>query len=149
MVGAQGGDRHDAGGEQQPGQEQDQRAPADRRLFRRRRRPTSEARSLPPSIDMGGYGTAGGVRQAADDGLPLAGSTLPSGPGMLASQDPTRPAEPWEEAGAAPVATVTAPSAADEESTGLSTPVIRFCRRCGNQLDVDDRFCSVCGHQVR
>jgi S1-C subfamily serine protease len=118
-------------------------------LFRRRRRPTSEARALPPSVDMGGYGTAGGVRQAADDDLPMAGSTLPSGPGLLTSQDPTRPAEPWEEAGTASVATVTAPSATDEESTGLSTPVIRFCTRCGNQLDVDDRFCSVCGQQVR
>jgi S1-C subfamily serine protease len=121
-------------------------------LLFRRRRPASapETGALSPSVDLSGYGAAGGMRQAADDALPpLPVNTLPSGPGMPTSQDATRDAEPWEEAGTAAVATVTAPSEPVGESTGFSTPVIRFCRRCGNQLDVDDRFCSVCGHQVR
>ena len=29
------------------------------------------------------------------------------------------------------------------------TPKINFCRKCGNKLDVDGRFCQDCGFEVR
>jgi Trypsin-like peptidase domain len=121
-------------------------------LLLRRRRPASatRTRSLPPTADMSGYGTAGGMWQAADDAMPLLENTPPYGAGMATSQDEIRHAQPWDEAGTASVATVTAPAETDEqESTEVSRPVIRFCTRCGIQLDVDDRFCSACGNQAR
>jgi zinc-ribbon domain len=116
-------------------------------LRRRRKAPAMGLRTL-PGVDLRGNRAAGMPR--ADEAMPLPGSAAPVGSGALAPQAEAGQAEPREEAGAASVATAVASPAADEEDLAEpSTPVIRFCTRCGNQLDVEDRFCSVCGHQAR
>lgn len=120
-------------------------------LLRRRRHAasTTKVRALSPSIDVGGNGAPSELHRAADDGQ-LMRNVPPVGFDPLGRPDEGRHPELWEERDTTSVATVTAPSATDEEGLSEpSTPAVRFCTRCGNQLDADDRFCSTCGHPAR
>jgi S1-C subfamily serine protease len=109
-----------------------------------RRRATTKARPLVPTVDLSDNGHPDDLRQAADDGQVL--RTIPAGGAdALGPPDETQRAELWEEPTPASVATATE----EDEPSRLASSFTRFCTRCGYHLNEDDRFCGACGQPTR
>jgi zinc-ribbon domain len=115
-------------------------------LLRRRRRRVvaGAARQLPrPGVEVPWDGAAG-TALATHNGQPW--SRSPADTEAAAGHDEAAASGLWADAGAAPTATTTAvvPEVSERER-----PAVRFCSRCGNDLEADDHFCGACGHRVR
>jgi serine protease Do len=109
----------------------------------RRRHAAAKARPPVPAVDLSGNGRRDDLRRAGDgQGL----RTIPTGGvDALPPPDERRPTELWEEPAPAPVVVATE----EDEPSQLASSATRFCTRCGNHLDEDDRFCGACGQPAR
>jgi serine protease Do len=111
---------------------------------RRRRVVAGAARQLPrPGVEVP-WDDAAGTARATHNGQPW--SRSPADTEDAAGHDEAAASGLWADAGAAPTATTTAvvPDVSEPER-----PAVRFCSRCGNDLEADDYFCGACGHRVR
>jgi S1-C subfamily serine protease len=112
-------------------------------LFRRRRA-AATARPLVPTVDLAGNGRPDDLRRAAGDGQVL--RAIPTGGADALDQpDERQHTELWEEPAPSSVAIATE----EDEPSRLGSSASRFCTRCGNHLDEDDRFCGACGQPAR
>jgi S1-C subfamily serine protease len=112
-------------------------------LFRRRRA-AAKARPPVPTVHLSGNGRPDDLRPAAGDGQGL--RTIPAGGAdALGQPDEGQRIELWEEPTPSSVAVATE----EDEPSQLASSTTRFCTRCGNHLDEDDRFCGACGQPAR
>jgi hypothetical protein len=90
------------------------------------------------------WDAAASTTRATRNGEPW--SRSPAGTENAAGHDEAAAAGLWADAGVAPTATTTAavPDVSEPER-----PAVRFCSRCGNDLEADGLFCGACGHRVR
>jgi S1-C subfamily serine protease len=110
----------------------------------RRRRAAAKAQPPLPAVDLSGNGRPDGLRRAAGDGQ-VPQSIPGGGADALGPPGDRQRVELWEEPAPALVATATE----EDEPSQLVPPTTRFCTRCGNHLDQDDRFCGACGQPSR